>query len=74
MNWTREQAEVYLAQGSLCRAAVTMQEVVKAEPTNDNLELLATIYLAQGLNEDAFELHAKMAGKSLVAVSQSYVN
>jgi Tfp pilus assembly protein PilF len=74
MNWTREQAQVYLAQGSLCRAAVTMQEVVKAEPTNSNREFLAEIYMAQGLNDDAFALYAQAAGKPLVASSDAYVN
>ena len=74
MNWTREQAQVYLAQGSLCRAAVTQQEVVKAEPTTANLELLAEIYMQQGLNEDAFELYARAAGKPLAADSTNYVN
>ena len=68
---TREQAQVYLAQGSLCRAAVIMQGVVKAEPTNENFELLADIYAKQGLHEDAMALYAKTIK---VSASASYVN
>jgi hypothetical protein len=75
MNYTREQAEVFLAQGSLCRAAVVMQSVVIAQPTSANFELLANIYLKQGLDSDAFEMFAKAAGKPLVAsVSGAFVN
>lgn len=70
---TREQAQVYLAQGSLCRAAVIMQGVVKAEPTNENRELLAEIYMQQGLHEDAMELHAQIIRANRVAASV-YVN
>jgi hypothetical protein len=75
MNYTREQAEVFLAQGSLCRAAVVMQSVVIAQPTPENFELLANIYLKQGLDDDAFAAFAKAAGKPLAASgSASYVN
>jgi Tfp pilus assembly protein PilF len=71
MNWTREQAEVYLAEGSLCRAAVVAQEVVKVDPSVANLELLAEIYMQQGLHEDAFDLHVRMVKKSGRMVAQS---
>ena len=75
MIYTREQAQVYLAQGSLCRAAVAQQHVVKAEPTSENFELLADIYLKQGLHDDAFAAFAQAAGKSLVASSNTtFVN
>jgi hypothetical protein len=75
MNYTREQAEVFLAQGSLCRAAVVMQSVVAAQPTPENYEFLADIYLKQGLDDDAFAMFAKAAGKPLVAsVTGSFVN
>ena len=73
MIGTREQAQVYLAQGSLCRAAVIMQKVVKAEPTNENRELLAEIYMQQGLHEDAMELHAQIIRASKISAS-NYVN
>jgi Tfp pilus assembly protein PilF len=59
MIGTREQAQVYLAQGSLCRAAAVMQQIVNVEPTKENLELLAEIFMQQGLNEDAMALYAK---------------
>jgi hypothetical protein len=75
MNYTREQAQVFLAQGSLCRAAVVMQSVVIAQPTPENFELLADIYLKQGLDDDAFAMFAKAAGKPLVAtVGATFVN
>ena len=75
MNYTREQAEVFLAQGSLCRAAVVMQSVVSAAPTTENFELLAEIYMKQGLHDDAFAMYAKATSKSLVsAATTSYVN
>ena len=73
MKYTREQAELFLAQGSLCRAAVAQQSVVSAEPTTENIHLLADIYAQQGLTEDALALYAKtIICKS--AATTSYVN
>jgi hypothetical protein len=69
MIGTKEQAQVYLAQGSLCRAAVIMQEIVATEPTTENLELLADIYAKQGLTEDALALYAKAISDKQVTVA-----
>lgn len=73
MIGTKEQAEVYLAQGSLCRAAAVMQQIVAVEPTTANRELLAEIYMQQGLHEDAMLVLAATITSNVVAGS-SYVN
>ena len=53
---TKELAQAYLAQGSTVKAAATMLNLIKTEPTPENLALLADIYLEQGLVEDGQKL------------------
>jgi hypothetical protein len=56
----RELAEAFLAQGKTVRAAALMLNLIKTEPTPENLELLADVYLAQGLFDDAKELYLRV--------------
>jgi hypothetical protein len=60
----REIAQAFLAQGKTVRAAALMLNLIKTEPTPENLELLAEIYMRQGLFDDAAELYLRvvMAG------------
>ena len=55
-----ELARYYLSQGKTVRAAALMIKLVKTEPTSENLELLADIYLEQGLFDDAKELYLRV--------------
>lgn len=56
----KELAQAYLAQGSTVKAAATMLNLIKTEPTAENLALLADIYLEQGLFDDAKELYLRV--------------
>ena len=56
----RELAEAFLAQGSLVRAAALMMKLTETEPTAENLELLAEIYMQQGLHEEAAVLYLRV--------------
>ena len=56
----REIAKAFLAQGKTVRAAALMLNLIKTEPTPENLELLADVYLAQGLFDDAKELYLRV--------------
>jgi hypothetical protein len=53
----RELAQAFLAQGKTVRAAALMLNLIKTEPTPENLELLADIYMEQGLFDDAATLY-----------------
>lgn len=53
----RELAQAFLAQGKTVRAAALMLNLIKTEPTPENLTLLADIYMKQGLFDDAKELY-----------------
>ena len=48
-----ELARYYLSQGKTVRAAALMMKLIETEPTPENLELLAEIYMQQGLFDDA---------------------
>jgi TolA-binding protein len=61
----RELAEAFLAQGKTVRAAALMLNLIKTEPTAENLELLAEIYAQQGLYEDAKELYLQVVKAGL---------
>ena len=61
----KELAQAYLAQGSTVRAAATMLNLIKTEPTPENLTLLADIYLEQGLFDDAKELYLRVVKAGL---------
>ena len=61
----RELAQAYLAQGKTVRAAALMLSLIKTEPTPENLELLADIYMEQGLFDDAKELYLRVVTAGL---------
>jgi TolA-binding protein len=63
----RELAEAFLAEGKTVRAAALMLNLIKTEPTPENLELLADVYLAQGLFDDAKELYLRVLKAGLKA-------
>ena len=61
----RELAQAFLAQGKMVRAAALMMNLIKTEPTPENLELLAEIYMRQGLFDDAAVLYLRVVKMSL---------
>jgi hypothetical protein len=61
----RELGEAFLAQGKTVRAAALMLNLIKTEPTPENLELLEDVYLAQGLFDDAKELYLRVVNARL---------
>lgn len=61
----RELAKAFLAQGKTVRAAALMMNLIKTEPTPENLELLAEIYMRQGLFDDAAELYLRVVKMSV---------
>jgi hypothetical protein len=60
-----ERARNYLLQGKTLRAAGLMLNLIETEPTPVNLELLADIYLEQGLFDDAKELYLRVVTSGL---------
>ena len=56
----QELARYYLSQGKTVHSAGLMLKVVETEPTQENLELLADIYMEQGLFEDAQALYLRV--------------
>jgi Tfp pilus assembly protein PilF len=61
----RELAQAFLAQGKTVRAAALMLNLIKTEPTPENIELLADIYMQQGLFDDAAELYLRVVKAGL---------
>jgi Tfp pilus assembly protein PilF len=61
----QELARYYLSQGKTVRAAALMMNLTETEPTPENLELLAEIYMQQGLFDDAAELYLRVVKMSL---------
>jgi TolA-binding protein len=61
----RELAKAFLAQGKTVRAAALMLNLIKTEPTPENLELLADIYMQQGLFDDAAALYLRVVKAGL---------
>jgi hypothetical protein len=61
----REIAQAFLAQGKTVRAAALMMNLIKTEPTPENLSLLADIYMEQGLCDDAAVLYLRVVKMSL---------
>ena len=61
----RELAKALLAQGKTVRAAALMLNLIKTEPNPENLELLAEIYMRQGLFDDAAELYLRVVKAGL---------
>jgi len=62
---TQELARHYLEQGKTLRAAGLMINLVETEPTSENLELLADVFLRQGLLDDAKELYLRIVTEGL---------
>jgi len=62
----RELAKAFLAQGKTVRAAALMLNLIKTEPTAENLTLLADIYMQQGLFDDAKELYLRVVKAGLM--------
>jgi Tfp pilus assembly protein PilF len=60
-----ELARFYLHQGKTARAAGIMLKVIETEPTPENLELLADIYMEQGLFDDAKALYLRVVKAGL---------
>lgn len=60
-----ELARYYLSQGQTVRAAALMIKMIETEPTPENLELLAEIYMQQGLFDDAAELYLRVVKAGL---------
>ena len=61
----RELAKAFLAQGKTVRAAALMMNLIKTEPTPENLSLLADIYMEQGLFDDAAALYLRVVKAGL---------
>ena len=61
----QELARYYLTQGKTVRAAALMMKLTEAEPTPENLTLLADIYMEQGLFEDAKALYLRVVKAEL---------
>ena len=56
----QELARYYLSQGKTVRAAALMMKLIETEPTPENLELLADVYMQQGLFDDAKALYLRV--------------
>ena len=56
----RERAQAYLDQGKTVYAAGLMLKLIETEPTPENLELLANIYMRQGLFDQAKALYLRV--------------
>lgn len=61
----REIAQAFLVQGKTVRAAALMLNLIKTEPTPENLTLLADIYMEQGLFDDAAVLYLRVVKMGL---------
>ena len=61
----QELARHYLSQRKTVRAAALMMKLTETEPTPENLELLADIYMQQGLFDDAAELYLRVVKAGL---------
>jgi hypothetical protein len=61
----REKARTFLAQGKTVRAAGLMIKLIETEPTPENLELLADVYMQQGLFDHAKELYLQVVKAGL---------
>jgi Tfp pilus assembly protein PilF len=61
----QELARYYLSQGKTVRAAGLMSKLIKTEPTPENFELLADIYMQQGLFDDAKALYLRVVNAEL---------
>jgi Tfp pilus assembly protein PilF len=60
-----ELARYYLSQRQNVRAAALMLKLIETEPTPENLELLADVYMQQGLFDNAKELYLQVVKAGL---------
>ncbi len=61
----QERARYYLSQRQTVKAAGLMLRLIETEPTPENLELLADVYMQQGLFDDAKELYLRVVKAGL---------
>ncbi len=61
----RERAQAYLDEGKTVYAAGLMLKLIETEPTPENLELLADVYMQQGLFDHAKELYLQVVKAGL---------
>jgi Tfp pilus assembly protein PilF len=60
-----ELARHYLSQKQTVKAAGLMLKLIETEPTTENLELLADIYMQQGLFDHAKALYLRVVRAGL---------
>ncbi|MGA8733625.1 MAG: hypothetical protein WB558_06860 [Terriglobales bacterium] len=60
-----ELARYYLSQRQNVKAAGLMLKLIETEPTPQNLELLADIYMQQGLSDHAKALYLRVVEAGL---------
>jgi len=61
----REKARSFFVQGKTVIAAGLMLKLIETEPTPENLELLADVYMQQGLFDHAKELYLRVVRAGL---------
>ena len=61
----RELARHYQSQGLTLRAVGLMMNLVKTEPTTENLTFLADLYAEEGLFEDSAAIHLELVKAGL---------
>jgi hypothetical protein len=61
----REKARSFLVQGKTVMAAGLMLKLIEREPTAENLQLLADIYMQQGLFDHAKALYLRVVKMGL---------
>ena len=61
----RERAQAYLDEGKTVYAAGLMLKLIETEPTPENLELLADVYIQQGLFDHAKALYLRVVEAGL---------
>jgi Tfp pilus assembly protein PilF len=61
----QERAKYYLSQRQTVKAAGLMLRVIETEPTPENLELLADVYVQQGLFDQAKALYLRVVKMGL---------
>jgi len=68
---TIERARAYQLQKLTLRAVGLMQNLVETEPTNENLTLLADLYVEEGLFDDAAALYLQVVKAGINAVQKN---
>lgn len=65
MRRTIERARAYQQQGLTLRAVGLMQNLIDAQPSDENLTFLAELYTQQGLFHDAAALYLRVVKAEL---------